>query len=1608
MRGDRRSSSFQKEKPAGLSRAFSWLSVSNLSRQSRHIFHSQNELHVVHNRRPSSQQLHRDHRDRHASEESDDDDNWVYQPQHKIAVSNLDEESKWTVHYTAPWHQQENVFLPGSRPPCVEDLHRQAKVNLKSALRECDKLRKDGFRSSQYYSQGPIFSDPLQSSSSLQDEEDEDDKKSIASSADDDQSQLSMRSQTPLAESEKGEGSEMDGQGVVWAKAAPLPTPEERMRQTAQSVPTDIVAINVTGAVFDRQASIRRSLINTDTVSRRPKKVKRRKTISGLPDNVNLELAKGRGGELRPHSMFIPGQYSTLGRVGSVNSTLRRSQTRDSSCQTEEVKVVPPSMRRIRAQRGQGIAAQLAGISASSSTGSISISSSDSSGILMLPHQHNGDPSRFHSLPRQGARVSLSADPIYSSTPIKCEEQNTPQRQIGKLQADDTVVHMRNVPRTGTLPRPKSQEVRRTRSSDWGGGPACVVLPHAAYSTSFIPNATLPSSSEVITVNTSGQHSHSPSSADPAARPLSLASCTDPLTSSLAGFTHSATCPALATSTPVHTPLEGSRVAAAPASESGQSDNSLHSHSTLAPTPPSCQTDEQWIYDAPENVVVPHHTLTSSSSTPINQLYNSLEVSSRTTTDSSSLYSQDNDGYYTSMHLDSGLRSRSHGSGHGMGAGRATRHSMYECREMANQDEYGSLYSDRSLARSISLRKSKKPPLPPARTDSLKRKPGPKKPLGGVSAISGNSEPNNAMLNETLIATLQQSLQMGLRPGKGKGASPSSPSHSPSSDYDDPWVLRPRSQSSISAGSSATSLTTSANGMGVSNAYSLCHVTPAHSDTSSLRSDYADSWGYYMEYPRNHGDQSLQTPAAHIDNMATGPPGEVRNGTEIHGSHQEQEASGQEERVAVKPKTSPERVHRLTSPSSGYSSQSNTPTAGTPVPHGIRSMSPSGSRPKPKVPERKSSLISSLSMSSSSTSLSSNTSDSLKNSGPSAPPHVPVTSSSAPSTPLSPPPPFPPPLPPNMNAHSPASPSPPAPTLLHTPQFQTQTPPLGCSISPDFPPPPSPETLIHPSVSLNGSLSPPPPPPPPVSLTGPPPPPPLPAVASFSSSPSAAEKAPTAAVPNSPTKSPMPLITPFALRSVQLRSVRRREETDIDLELSKAQEEGTDFMGLQPHNLDKSHSQVLINSSEQNNSCDLTPSPVSNLIEELSLDCSITRDIPDCLVNGKPEDSCVLSNGIEDNKGQSVLPSLSVKQKPPIISKKPKFSFVPPPSPQPVQAEDKDCVSQPQVKEEELGEDEESLESSEPQEESSDTSTDIQSESHISTGQNASLDQEPCQNGETPDDDEDETSSSAGSISSKEDDAGDVFESNTAESSLNGTPEGSMVTPTPTRTRTTEDLFAAIHRSKRKVLGRRESEEDKSRSGSHSQSPPLTPTSTSPGPVSSSPRQAGSIQRHLRKSSTSSDTFKALLLKKGSRSETSFRMSATEMLRSTDPRCQRSRSEGASDSPGSAASPSSPPTPSSPCASPGRSKRAADEWNRYEALALSSPTSSAFPMSGGGKYGRSRTPPSAASSKYNARCRILSSPMTVICERDGELAESEYEYTADSLKDSNGTLADER
>lgn len=224
--------------------------------------------------------------------------------------------------------------------------------------------------------------------------------------------------------------------------------------------------------------------------------------------------------------------------------------------------------------------------------------------------------------------------------------------------------------------------------------------------------------------------------------------------------------------------------------------------------------------------------------------------------------------------------------------------------------------------------------------------------------------------------------------------------------------------------------------------------------------------------------------------------------------------------------------------------------------------------------------------------------------------------------------------------------------------------------------------------------------------------------------------------------------------------------------------------GLKPQTLQKSLSVdtptvlPLSNYSPEEDSRNSSPSPVSKLLNELSLDCSITDYTPDSAVeNGKPEDQCYfLLNGKESPSPPQSSQSSPVKQKPPAVSKKPKFipqQVTEPVPPQledttsPSQMEDQVDAPQRQTKEgvkkskSEQQKEVEISESSEPLEESSETSTDSQDESQISASasQDTSFDQGLCANGEALEEEEEEegdgTSSTTGSISSKEDDTGE-------------------------------------------------------------------------------------------------------------------------------------------------------------------------------------------------------------------------------------------------------------
>ncbi|NWV62864.1 NHSL1 protein, partial [Malurus elegans] len=1579
-------------------------------------------------------------------------------------VSNLDEESRWTVHYTAPWHQQENVFLPSSRPPCVEDLHRQAKLNLKSVLRECDKLRRDGYRSSQYYSQGPTFSSSSSAiCGSYQDDYEEIEQKSSLLDCIS-QSCISAccnlvpwNNKCPVSppEEEKlitikrpkspatNELSDINTQ-TNWTKSLPLPTPEEKMRQQAQAVQTDVVPINVTGENFDRQASIRRSLIYTDTVVRRPKKVKRRKTITGIPDNIQKELAVGTGqSDFRGHSMYVPDHCSTLGRLDSYRSAMQRSETKDTSCQTEEVKVVPPSMRRIRAQKGQGIAAQMSQFS--SSSGNMSVMS-DSAAVIFASRQNNDIG--FHSLPRVGARVSLqSLDQTQSMMSRQTEDiAGTLPHQISKLQVDDSVVHLRNNPTMGTLSRPKSQEVRSC-DSEKSSGPACVVSPHATYSTSIIPNATLSSSSEVILIHAAQSvgsldskitsSTAYPNPRDNPAASSAISGKEDHHSSSgnwseSSSTRHSQTSDTIPSSTVMMLSLGDSAVSLSTPgnAEAGSQSMSYSCRNTAALANPSQDSDgrsesgysgeqaqaamtstEHWLYKSSESSETPSRKLvctTPGCASPGSNVSSSSLERTSVRDDSTSLYSVEHDGYYGSMHMDSMLKSDMPcNSTNGFENHRDSVVNVFEGKEKKHQDDQSS-QGDKSLGRNISLKKAKKPPLPPSRTDSLRRMPKKK------------AQSNGQVLDETLIATLQHSLQLNLKCKNG-----SSPSQSPCSDYEDPWVLRSRSQSSVSASSSMMSTT-------APNLYSICTVTPSQSETSSIKSEYADQWGYYSDYAAVADDQ-LKSPVTHSASTSSA----LSDYSISHLSDGSRASVPQVPSGLTKPKSaSPEKSHRVTSPSSGYSSQSNTPTALTPVPVLVKSASSGNgkSKLKPKVPERKSSLLSSVSMSSSSTSLSSNTSTegsvSVKKLDPAL---SPLPDSGAP--------PAPPPLPtlPHCAELSPPPPPPPAEVMDLSP----------LSASPTFPPPP-PEAGVNSSFAQTvpwfqqeasiSSFSSPVPPPPSCPLTIPPPAPPLDPKLMKSSSiypQYSFKKRSQEDSCYSPVKQPlnkqdasrpvMPLVTTKALQMVQLRSVKKSTEGEPSAESASettSQEKGTAH-SLSQSSLKPSLSLKLSSSlgdeemktqgtsfknaiqtlsrgssfipSDNTAVIDGDQKPVSAVGLKKSSEAdalgSATDDTPDSSVQSEdlPSGMSLQGSPTSPDKTQVVLPS----KKPPPISKKPKlFLLVPPPQLDLTvekAAEVSDTARSPTKRDAVLAHCEEArncltdgLGSSEMDSGSlvpeggaagftfSET---VGANAFVVQPAASPVQEEPRQEEQSAFDEGSSSGSSQDSGNntdghlSQENESVEVFESDTANSSF--LPSSSYGEETdgvaaPARPRTTEDLFAAIHRSKRKVLGRKDSEDDRTRN--HSPSPPVTPTGASPNLATL--KQAGSIQRSVRKSSTSNDNFKALLLKKGSRCDTSSRMSAAEMLKNTDPRFHRTKTDASPDLPDSPAS-----------CSPSKNKRAQEEWAKSEGLM---PRSMSF---SGTRYGRSRTPPSAASSKYSVRNRIQSSPMTVISEGDGEVVE---------------------
>lgn len=325
--------------------------------------------------------------------------------QEAVPVSNLDVESKLTAHYRAPWHQQRNVFHPSTRPACVVDLHRQANLDLWALHRRDQQRRRSGssertatvstFPSPpiiQRHQHGDAALTTFESTRSSSPTEccrfSPWSRKAAPSDPDADGVALGHRPRFPIPNTP----STLDKQ-TNWSRALPLPTPEERMKTNSQVITSCVIPINVTGVGFDRDASVRCSLVHSQSLLQRRRKLRRRRTVAGVPRQLQQDLDSDDSPGSRERTVIV---HASPNVTPSDEELASHLSTRDSGCQTEDFLISgAPSRRRIRAQRGQGV-------SLSHSAGNILCLSESDEAMFSASV---GARLRSRSLPREGSRA---------------------------------------------------------------------------------------------------------------------------------------------------------------------------------------------------------------------------------------------------------------------------------------------------------------------------------------------------------------------------------------------------------------------------------------------------------------------------------------------------------------------------------------------------------------------------------------------------------------------------------------------------------------------------------------------------------------------------------------------------------------------------------------------------------------------------------------------------------------------------------------------------------------------------------------------------------------------------------------------------------------------------------------------------------------------------------------------------------------------------------------------------------------------------------------------------------------------------------------------------
>uniref|UniRef100_A0A3B3Z645 Nance-Horan syndrome b (congenital cataracts and dental anomalies) n=1 Tax=Poecilia mexicana TaxID=48701 RepID=A0A3B3Z645_9TELE len=877
-----------------------------------------------------------------------------------VPVSNLDIESKLSAHYQAPWHQQHNVFHPCTRPPCLEELHRNAHLSLRALHRGESNIERNRVTISISVAPPmPTFPSPhsirrqqrsrlFECFYSLETIEGcifipWNRKKSESSEVIAGQTAKAINHSAPSAQDKQAN----------WSKEN-VPPSDQKTNGDSQAVSSCIIPINVTGVGFDREASARCSLVHSQSVLQRRRKLRRRKTITGIPKRVQQDMDSDESPVARERTVIIHANSHQLSLCQEdLSISGRLHHTRDSGCQTDDFLIASaPSRRRIRAQRNhQGIPASL-----SHSTGNISSLGDQSDSTYTTASTHGGRL-RSRSLPREGGQdfIPSGPSPRMKMMMMKDEEESTDDQA-----APD--------PEHSWMERGRS---RLPRKADMG---SCEI---SSSSDTFSSPIHSVSTTGVLGSHVDHKEDHQSSSGNWSGSSSTCPSQTSetippPSSPPLTGSSH---CDSeLSLNTAPNAIDEGFSLDPSYHSDlrpqsQGHRSSSFTSSATdqLDDAGVSTASEGEWTYPQDQDQTDPDQdpdpTQKLSESHQFLQEYSSMEGLNDQTCFSKqktnaqkepgSHYPSDTEGFYSSsVNLGEYNQTYREYTCNYADLGPDCHQSNTVAKRLSHggyprpplEFKTGTMTLGRTCR---PLRKSKIKPPPPKRTSSLKETNS--SVDVGTDTQADKDQPKMVSEQELTSSSTDMKLELDLELG---------------------GAPEPLQSSCLVAESLGTW------GMGLGGAMDIVEPmsfssadTHSFKDEGAVQSDYADLWLHNSELKSNNGEyasmsnSSTATGTTVMDCMKSPDSSSSSTETQIQAVAQTLESKESSPSLPSGDFKlgSPEKLAGLASPSSGYSSQSETPTSTLPSSSAAffpGPLSPSTGKRKPKVPERKSSLSS--------------------------------------------------------------------------------------------------------------------------------------------------------------------------------------------------------------------------------------------------------------------------------------------------------------------------------------------------------------------------------------------------------------------------------------------------------------------------------------------------------------------------------------------------------------------------------------------------------------------------------------------------------------------------